>query len=139
MEGTSPAHLTLDPQTSSHELDQLLANGEPQASPAVATRRGTTDLDKGFKDGLLPVRRDADAGVTHRKMQDGGLIVRVLLRRVLRHLVDLDNDLAVFGKFDGVAHQIGEDLAQAIGVADHMIRHFSMDHMGQFKPLLMGL
>ena len=64
MEGTATPDLTLEPQLSSHQLDQLLGDGEPQAGPAIFARHGTIGLDKGFQDRLLPVRGDADAGIT---------------------------------------------------------------------------
>ena len=48
----------------------------------------------------------------------------------MRHLPDLDTDAAFLGEFDGVAHQIGDHLAQAALVGADGQRHIGGDDGG---------
>ena len=51
-------------------------------------------------------------------------------------LGNLQADLALIGELDGIAHQVHHDLAQAVIVADHHVRHVGMDEAGQFQTPL---
>ena len=53
----------LDPDASAHQLDQALADGQPEAGAAVAPRGRGVDLAEGLEQPVLAVGRDADAGV----------------------------------------------------------------------------
>jgi hypothetical protein len=104
MEGAPMPYLTLDPQLTSHQLDQLFGDSQPQPGPATFARHGTIGLHKGFEDRPLSVRGDADAGVTPRKMEQGLPTVPRLMRLIHWLAVDFDHDLPVLGEFAGVAY-----------------------------------
>ena len=46
-------------------------------------------------------------------------------------------DIAVLGKFDGVAHEVGHNLLQTQRVADDVIRHVVLNVQRQLQPLIM--
>src|SRR6516225_5881695 len=48
-----------------------------------------------------------------------------------------DHYLAALGEFDGVAHEIYQDLPQPNRIPDHRIRHVGLHLVSQFRPLLM--
>ena len=49
-----------------------------------------------------------------------------------------DEDLTAFGKFDGVAHQVDDDLADSPRVAHERFRHVGLHLVDEFQPFLMG-
>ena len=69
MEGTALPHLTLHPEVSSHHLDQLRRDGQPESRAAIGAGGGTIGLDKGRKDTLLLLRGNANPSVNDRKVQ----------------------------------------------------------------------
>src|ERR1019366_1738666 len=75
VETTAVAGLALHPHVAAHHLHQAHRNGEPQAGAAVLARGGTIGLREGFEDLLLLLRRDADARVAHREVQEQRVVV----------------------------------------------------------------
>ncbi len=93
-----------------HHLGQLFRDGQAQAGAAVlASGRGVhlAELREEQADLFL---RDADARVAHREAQQD-------IAFTFFHQCDADRHLAGMGELDGVARQIGENLAQAARVA----------------------
>ena len=138
MEGAPTARLTVDPQLASHKLDELLGDGQPQARAAILACRGAIGLDKRLQNRLLPIERDADATIPDRHVQHPALPVSGLRLGCFLD-GDLDDDLSLCGEFDGVAHQIDQDLAQAAGIANHPFGHSVLHHIQQLKSLAVGL
>ena len=92
---------------------------------------------------------DADAGIRHGDVQDhrvvgfssprvrvGRLHRTVFEFRPTRFDTDIDHDLAAFGEFDGIAHQIEDDLPQPASVPEQELGDFIVDMTGQFQSLL---
>src|SRR6185437_15137420 len=84
--------------------------GETEAGAAELARRGYIGLREGFEDGALLIGGDADAGIAHDEVERG-------LRLGLVFEFDAERDLALSGELDGVAHEVGNDLAEAERVA----------------------
>jgi len=63
------AGLARNPNSSAHEFNQTLRNGEPQAAPAILSRRRCVSLLEGLKDGFEVLRRDSDARVRYHEME----------------------------------------------------------------------
>lgn len=51
---------------------------------------------------------------------------------------DIDEDVAPFGELDGVAHEIGQDLADTAGIADHRPGDARVHPDNQLQVLLLG-
>jgi len=71
---------------------------------------GAVGLREGLKQQCLLVLGNTNAAVSHRKFKGGAL-------PGAGHLGCFDADAALLGELDGVAHQVGQHLAQAVGVA----------------------
>jgi hypothetical protein len=56
---------------------------------------------------------------------------------VVRYL-DANANLPVLRELDGIAHQVGDDLAQSLGVSDQVIRGIQGNVTGDFQVLGMG-
>ena len=74
---------------------------------------------------------DADAGVADLEAHER----RRLVRLPERHPQD---DLALLGELDRVADEVGEDLAQAAGVAPQRAGHVVPDEAEQLEALRLG-
>ena len=55
-----------------------------------------------------------------------------------RALLDQHINIAMFGKLDGIAHQIGDDLLQAQRIADNIVRNIIFDVQRQLQPLIVS-
>src|SRR5271157_6394556 len=97
-EGTADPRGRVEANLAAHGFDQLLGNGQAQTGTAVITGDGTVHLSKAFKDRSLPLPRDADAGVLHRKTNR-------LMGLSLRDRIGTDDDLPLVGKFNGITDQ----------------------------------
>src|SRR5256885_4456868 len=97
------------PGLSSHQLHQLLRNGQSQAGSPVLARDGSMGLSESLENLRQLVLRDADASVSHRESEQAGLLTD-------RVLLDPQDYLASFGELDGVADQIDQDLMEAFWV-----------------------
>ncbi|MNU89793.1 hypothetical protein D3C71_796430 [compost metagenome] len=107
-----------------HHFHQLLDDGQAQSRAAVFARSGAVGLAKRLEDGRRRFRRHPDARVAHfhADLAGGGA-------------ADIDGNLAPFRELGGVIEQVGEDLAQAHGVAAHVLRHVGGDAAGKFDGL----
>src|SRR5208283_1166050 len=111
-----------------HEGDQLSADCQPEAGAAVLAGGEGIRLTEGAEDVQLGLLRDADAGVGHLKAQ-----LSLAIDRPHAH-----DDLAAFGKLDGVAHQIDEHLTQPHRIATDDRRHRWFDDAAEFETLRLG-
>src|SRR5580698_9152018 len=95
-----------------HALNQLPADGQSKPGSSVFARCRAIGLHKRLEQLRLGLPGDADTGVLNFKAHQH--IGRRLL--LARHA---DRHLAGVGKFDGVADEVGQDLAQTTRVAAH--------------------
>ena len=109
VERASLAHFAFDPDAPAHHLHEALADGKPEARASETPRHGSIGLGEGLEETLQAGRRDADAGVSHGKLQAGFA--------VLRQGAKTDLNFAALGELDGVAGQIEQDLLQSHPVA----------------------
>ena len=65
IEAAAYARFAFHPDAATHEVDQLDADGEPQARTAELARHGAVRLTEGLKDEPLLVSRNADPGIFH--------------------------------------------------------------------------
>ena len=96
-----------------HHLYQALGDGQPQAGAAEAPRGGAVGLAEGLKQLALLFGGDADAGILYREA--AGCLLLILSQQL-----DADHHLTAFGELDGVAHQVGQHLAEPLAVAEQM-------------------
>ena len=120
-----------------HGARQAAGDGEPQPGAALAAAHGILGLLELGEQRGQRVGRDAHAGVLHR---DGDLQVVVVGGRLgVGGLADGHEHTARIGELDGVAEQIGDDLAHAHLVAQQRARQRRIDRPGDLDALLVGL
>jgi len=129
VENTALPHFAFHPQPSPHEPGQPGADGQPQAGAAEAPGNRAVGLGKGVENQGLLVRRNADAGVRHGEMET------IRLLPVRGHG---NPDMAPVGKFDGIAHQIEEHLAQAPRIAPVLFPQGRVQVRHQFQAPIFG-
>ena len=69
MKRAALADCALDPHPAVHQLHEPLRDRQTEAGAAIAARGGAVRLGEGLKNLLLLLRRNADAGVGHGKVQ----------------------------------------------------------------------
>ena len=114
-----------------HQDHQAPANRQSQAGAAELARGRTVHLRKRFEDQLLLVRRDPDASVAHGKLDLAAVLALGPLRQRQR-------DTALLRKFDRVAEQVDEHLAQPTRVALDATRQVRRHFTAQHQALLLG-
>ena len=114
-----------------HQLHQTGADGQTQPGSAEATGGGAIGLGKGTKQLGLLIGGQSDA--------------RVLNLETQFHAIPMgstqgnrDVNLALFCELDGVASQVGQDLAHAQGIAQQQNRHLGWARDHQLQPLFRG-
>src|SRR5262249_27796412 len=128
-ERAAPAGLALEPDAAAHELDEMARDREAETGAAVATRRAAVRLGEALEHRLLPVERDADAGVLDADPQGRARFRFVQARR--EHA-----DLAALRELDRVSQQVDEDLAQPPRVASQPPRGVRRQVDERFQALL---
>ena len=73
VEGAPLAHLALDPDAPTHQLDQPRGDGQPQPRAAEPPGGRGVGLGERLEDQPLLLRRDADARVPDGEVQDAGV------------------------------------------------------------------
>ena len=140
MERGAFAGIALDPDLAAHQFGQAFADRQAQAGAAVVAGGGGIHLLEGLEQPVLPVQRDADAGVAHREMQQPLLRVADETRCPARGRTgccagraprpgDFDDHLALVGELDGVADEIDQDLPQPGHVADQDLGNGVVHHV----------
>ncbi len=116
-------HLNIAPQ----QMRQVARDRQAQPGAAVLAMGAAIGLAEGFEDELMLVGPDADAGIAHGE-GDAAAGIRI----------DAQADLALLGELDGVGEQVLEDLAQALHVRFHTLRHARFDLDLEAQALLLG-
>ena len=114
VEGTPTAHLTVDPESTAHELNQSLRDRQAEPSASVFAGGGPIDLGEWLQDEVLSFGGDPNTGIDDGHMQPN-------LLTGLAFDLDSDLDLASFGELDCVAYEVDEDLSQPARIADQSI------------------
>src|SRR5579862_7502451 len=112
-------------------MDQAAADRETESSPAKAPCCAAVDLRKALEDDLLAIQWDADPLVANRQSDPharGGHIAH-------RHL---DRHSSCIGEFDGIAHEVRENLPNTSGIALEALWHARWNDAAQLEPLLGG-
>src|SRR5271157_1872494 len=128
VEGAPLAYLALDPDAPAHQLDQPRGDGQPQPRTSKAAGHRAVRLGESAEDEALFIGRDARSRVGYGE-------VKADLPLGYRLHPNLQNDLPPVGEFDGIAEEVGQDLAEAQGVADHAVRGVGADVQSQLHLL----
>ena len=131
-EGGAPAGVAGDGDRASHQLAQLLRDGEPEAGPPEAAGGGAVGLVERPEEPLGVHRGDADARVPDLEREPGGVVGGV------RHR-DPDRDLALLGELDRVGEEVEEDLAEAPLVSPHGVWRAGLHEPRDLESLPPGL
>ena len=103
-EGRAFPQGTFAADLAAHLFYQLLGNREPEAGPAEFARGRRVALAKGFEKVFLVLWRDSPAGIADLKPELASSLILLVAR-------DTHGYFADFGKFDRVAHEVGEHLS----------------------------
>ncbi|MNZ61527.1 hypothetical protein D3C78_796260 [compost metagenome] len=125
------AGVAFDADLAAHVLDQALGDHQPEPGAAGLPRQRVVGLGEGLEQPAHVGVAQADAGVL-----DADAQLRVLVVFVLDH--GAHGDAAFVGELDGIAHQVGQHLLQALRVADQVQRGVSVDQADQLQVLLVG-
>src|SRR5262245_26366393 len=120
MECGALAGIALDPYFSAHQFGQTFADRQAEAGAPVMTRGGGINLLEGFEEAVLPIERNADAGVAHREMEEP--LLRMTEKVGIMFAPRLhaagaaaggghfDDDFALVGELDRVANEVDQNL-----------------------------
>ena len=123
---------TLHPHRTPHQLQQALADCQPQPGAAVLACGGAVCLREMLEDLLAGFGRNANPGVFHADAHCSPVVVVPEQRNPHHHFT-------FFGELDGVADQVADHLPQAERVAaQRQWRIVRNDLHGQFQPLDFG-
>src|ERR1700733_12091339 len=142
MEAASFARLTLDPDLSSHRLNQPGRDGQSEACSSEPARGRTIGRRKCLEDQLLFFRGNADAGIAHGEVELQFITIILSFEIILSFQINLSFQryyqlyLAALGEFDGIPDQVHDDLPDTHGVTDDVARDISLDVAKQFQALL---
>ena len=114
-----------------HGFHQPLGNGQTKSGAAELARMAGIGLDKFVEDRLALGGRHAHAGIADLDAQPAA-------RLTSRDNTGFDTDAAAFGEFHGIAHQVGDDLAQAAFVRADRLRHLRRHNSGDFHILVIA-
>mmetsp|Transcript_48671 Transcript_48671/g.162403 ORF Transcript_48671/g.162403 Transcript_48671/m.162403 type:complete len:582 (-) Transcript_48671:242-1987(-) len=137
-EGGALSVLGRDGDVAAHQLDELLADGEPESDAERVAHAVVLDLGEHAEQ--LGLRRllDANAGVGDR---DGDKVVPGHLRvvRLLDELVDRESDAALDGELDRVVQEVEQHLPQPLLVAAHVDRKVGAERHVEREALVARL
>src|ERR1700730_16230281 len=111
-----------------HLLDEALADGEAEAD-AAGIPFGAVDLRIAAEQQALLVLGDANTSIRHREAQDAA-------GRPVLDLRQRQHDIAFLGEFDGVAEQVEQDTADAVGVAAYQVGNIGLQDEIQVEVFL---
>lgn len=122
---------TFEPDTAVHEFDEAFGDGEAEAGAAVFTGGGHIGLGEGLEEACGLFRGHADTGVGDGEFQlDTGF-------GCLEEFGG-DADLAVFRELDGIVDEVGDDLAEAEGVAAEVLGDIGWDFDEELEAFFVG-
>src|SRR5688500_10668957 len=89
-------------------LDNVPADTKTEAGTCRLLSQGVADLVKLLEDTLVAAGIDSDAGIADIDV------------RLVSHNLCRERDVAMVGKFDRIPEEIGQHLADAVGVGPHV-------------------
>src|SRR5258708_11005487 len=100
------------------EAGDLTTDRKTQASTTIFAISTAVGLLERFKDNLLLIERNANAGVANPECDDFRAVTehRMICTPAVSDRFDFECDPAAFGEFECVGKQIFEHLLQALGV-----------------------
>lgn len=127
-EARSLSGAALGSHRASHQPRQLAGNRQPQPGSSIPACGGSVGLGELAEDVLELAFRDADPGVLDREPEPRFPAALVLALHIEQHM-------AFLGELDRIAHEIGENLADAARIADDVpggIRRIPHDEIELF-------
>ena len=119
-EGGSAAWGAFAGDVTAHEFGEVPADGEAEASAAIASRIAGVALFEGVEESLADGGVDSDTGVSDDPDHAAGLVGE-------ERSDQGDLDLAVLGELDGITEEVEEDLTDSTDVADDCRGDFWVD------------
>ena len=114
------------PDFAMHHFDELAADAQAEAGPAVAARGGGVNLPERLEELAEELGRDPDARVAHEADDLHAPLFRagVGRQRFGMALLERHADLpAGAGEFHRIGHEVHDDLLEAPGIADQRDLH----------------
>ena len=130
-EGGTLAGAGLQADLAVHQVDDALADDQPQAGAAIQPGGGCVGLGEGVEQPLLLRGVDADAGVAYLEAQQ-------VLGFGFAQPLHAQLHAAALGELDGVDHQVAQYLAQPGGVATHRQAHRRIQRQAHLQALVLG-
>ena len=125
-EGAADVGFGFHPDFAVHHFDELAADAQAEAGPAVAARGGGVNLPERLEELAEELGRDPDARVAHEADDLHAPLFRagVGRQRFGMALLERHADLpAGAGEFHRIGHEVHDDLLEAPGVADQRDLH----------------
>src|ERR1700730_6026581 len=126
--GGTFAQLALDTNVSLHHPNQLAGNGQSQTGSAIFASGRPVGLPEGIEEMKLRLWTDSNSVVLHFESEHH-------LSGRLGLLRDSQNDVPLFGELNRVVENVGEDLAQSLGVAPEIGEDSMVLKSQQFQAL----
>ena len=127
----SDARFALRPDAPAHHFDQAPGDSQTEAGSTEFAGGGGIGLAERFEDGVQLVGGDTHARIGNDEMEGRGLVFN-------QFGLNLKRDFSAQGKFEGISHQVDQDLPQPSRVADdsfrHVGRHFAQQFAVTFRP-----
>lgn len=124
--------LGLEADVAAHEFGELFGDGEAEAGAAELSGSGIVGLSEVIEEIGLVLFRDAHPGIANGEAEEEGGFASF-------GLFDGEDDLAGFGEFEGIAEEVGEDLAESSGVAEEAIREIGLWGDDEFEVFMSSL
>ena len=126
--------LTLQLDIAAQGLQQLTGDGQAQAGAAIAATGGAVELLERLKNPLMLIGGNANTAVAHPQAQHRQAAVGDT-----RLNADLQFDLALIGKLQGIGQQVAQNLVQTHTVTEDVLGHVVRHQIEQAQALLFGL
>ncbi|MNP26069.1 hypothetical protein D3C76_1189070 [compost metagenome] len=128
-EGGAAIRLAVEGDIPAHLFHQFLGDHQPKAGPAVAPGNTGICLAECLEQTGLIAFGNTNSGIADLNLN----LHFVITDRpsFYQHI-----NVAAFGKFDRIAHQIGDHLLQAQRIADHIIWHIIFNVQRQLKTFI---
>ena len=125
------ARVTLDPDLSSRQFHQMVADRQAQSSAAIFSRGRPVRLNERLKNHGVLFFGDSNAGVGDGKQKNGAGVAE---------LADdhLYYDLAFIGELYRIADQVDQDLPQPPWISQQQVRGLGSDPAFQLQSLVRG-
>ena len=125
------SQLALEPNPAAHDLCQLLRDRQAKARAAISARQRSVPLSERLEQFFLRLTGNANAGVNN-------LAANLHVPARLPDSLEPHQHIALLGELDGVADEVGQDLAQPPGVADDTSPYLLVNKASKVQALALG-